>query len=28
MTGPCREIYLNTQGPQEEWVTELQQPVG
>lgn len=28
MTGPCREIYLHTQGPQEEWVTELQQPVG
>ncbi len=25
--GPCREVYLNTEGPQEEWVTELQQPV-
>lgn len=28
MTGPCREIYLNTQGPQDGWATELQQPVG
>lgn len=25
--GPCREVYLNTNGPQEAWVTELQQPV-
>lgn len=25
--GPCREVYLQTQGPQETWVTELQQPV-
>lgn len=25
--GPCREVYLNTEGPQEGWVTELQQPV-
>mgnify|MGYP003528011584 CR=1 FL=1 len=25
--GPCREVYLNTDGPQELWVTELQQPV-
>ena len=25
--GPCREVYLNTSGPQESWVTELQQPV-
>lgn len=25
--GPCREAYLNTVGPQEDWVTELQQPV-
>jgi len=26
-TGPCREVYLYADGPQEEWVTELQQPV-
>lgn len=25
--GPCREVYLKTDGPQQEWVTELQQPV-
>ena len=25
--GPCREIYLQFEGPQSEWVTELQQPV-
>lgn len=25
--GPCREVYLDTNGPQEKWVTELQQPV-
>jgi DNA-binding transcriptional MerR regulator len=25
--GPCREVYLQTSGPQETWVTELQQPV-
>lgn len=25
--GPCREVYVNTEGPQEGWVTELQQPV-
>ena len=25
--GPCRELYLDVQGPEETWVTELQQPV-
>ncbi|GAB3587261.1 MerR family transcriptional regulator [Calidifontibacter terrae] len=25
--GPCREVYLNTEGPEAGWVTELQQPV-
>ena len=25
--GGCREVYLVSQGPQEEWVTELQWPV-
>ncbi|HWU32988.1 MAG TPA: hypothetical protein VN108_08940, partial [Marmoricola sp.] len=25
--GPARELYLDVQGPQEEWVTELQLPV-
>ena len=25
--GPCREVYLRTDGPEEQWVTELQQPV-
>ena len=25
--GPCREIYHDTRGPEETWVTELQQPV-
>ncbi|GAA3677875.1 MerR family transcriptional regulator [Yimella sp. RIT 621] len=25
--GPCREVYLDTNGPQEKWVTELHQPV-
>ena len=25
--GACREVYLVSQGPQEEWVTELQWPV-
>lgn len=25
--GPCREVYLKADGPQAEWVTELQQPV-
>ncbi len=25
--GPCREVYLEAEGPQSEWVTELQQPV-
>lgn len=25
--GPCREVYLEADGPQTEWVTELQQPV-
>lgn len=25
--GPCREVYLDVQGPQESWVTELQLPV-
>lgn len=28
MSGPCREVYLESQPePQENWVTELQQPV-
>ena len=26
-TGPCREVYLYSDGPQSEWITELQQPV-
>lgn len=26
-SGPCREVYLKTDGPQAGWVTELQQPV-
>lgn len=26
-TGPCREVYLYAEGPQENWITELQQPV-
>lgn len=26
-TGPCREVYLQADGPQSDWVTELQQPV-
>jgi DNA-binding transcriptional MerR regulator len=26
-SGPCREVYLHAEGPQAEWVTELQQPV-
>ncbi|MFB7892009.1 GyrI-like domain-containing protein [Microbacterium sp. NPDC056044] len=25
--GPCREVYLQADGPQSTWVTELQQPV-
>lgn len=25
--GPCRELYHDVQGPEETWVTELQQPV-
>jgi effector-binding domain-containing protein len=25
--GPSREVYLVADGPQTEWVTELQQPV-
>jgi DNA-binding transcriptional MerR regulator len=25
--GPCREVYLQADGPEETWVTELQQPV-
>ena len=25
--GPCRELYLDVQGPEDTWVTELQQPV-
>ncbi|MBT2483496.1 MerR family transcriptional regulator [Microbacterium sp. ISL-108] len=25
--GPSREVYLDAEGPQTEWVTELQQPV-
>ena len=25
--GPCREVYLQSDGPQSTWVTELQQPV-
>lgn len=25
--GPCREVYLDTSGPEDTWVTELQQPV-
>jgi effector-binding domain-containing protein len=26
-SGPCREVYLQADGPQSTWVTELQQPV-
>ncbi len=26
--GPCRELYHEVRGPQEGWITELQQPVG
>ena len=26
-SGPCRELYLDVEGPEETWVTELQQPV-
>ncbi len=26
-TGPCREVYVYAEGPQSEWITELQQPV-
>ncbi|HEY9309181.1 MAG TPA: GyrI-like domain-containing protein [Microbacterium sp.] len=26
--GPSREVYLQADGPQSTWVTELQQPVG
>ncbi|MFE5408274.1 GyrI-like domain-containing protein [Microbacterium sp. NPDC056569] len=25
--GPCREVYLQADGPQSTWVTELQQPL-
>ncbi len=25
--GPCREVYVYAEGPQSEWITELQQPV-
>jgi DNA-binding transcriptional MerR regulator/effector-binding domain-containing protein len=25
--GPCREVYVYAEGPQSDWVTELQQPV-
>ncbi|WP_286309924.1 MerR family transcriptional regulator [Agromyces mangrovi Wang et al. 2018] len=26
-SGPCREVYVYAEGPQSEWITELQQPV-
>lgn len=26
-SGPCREVYVYAEGPQADWVTELQQPV-
>lgn len=26
-TGPCREVYVYAEGPQSDWITELQQPV-
>lgn len=27
VVGPCREVYLQADGPQSEWVTELQVPI-
>lgn len=27
VVGPCREVYLEAEGPQSEWVTELQVPI-
>lgn len=27
VVGPCREVYLQAEGPQSEWVTELQVPI-